>query len=96
LCGHGKFTLLTGIGGEAWIKSAKSANESLHIQIDTVQIGSGCDYTDLYGAWADEREIEESGCLLIRPDLHIAWRQKSNELDAEKLLHDALRNILSK
>jgi 2,4-dichlorophenol 6-monooxygenase len=96
LCGHGKFTLLTGIGGEAWIEAAKSASKFLNIAIETVKIGPGCHYTDLYGAWAEEREIEDNGCLLVRPDFYIAWRQTASPPAAERLLLSALTNILSR
>jgi 2,4-dichlorophenol 6-monooxygenase len=96
LCGHGKFTLLTGIGGERWIEAVKSVGKSLDMLIRTVKIGPGCEYTDLYGAWADEKETEDSGCLLVRPDFHVAWRQTSIQPDAEKLLLSAMSTILSK
>jgi 2,4-dichlorophenol 6-monooxygenase len=96
LCGHGKFTLLTGIGGEAWIEAAKSASKFLNIAIETVKIGPGCHYIDLYGAWAEEREIEDNGCLLVRPDFYIAWRQTASPPAAERLLLSALTNILSR
>ena len=96
LCGHGKFMLLTGIGGEAWIEAAKEVGKSLDIRIDTIKIGPGCDYTDLYGAWADEKETEDNGCLLIRPDLYVAWRQQSIQPNAGKLLLQAMRTILCK
>ena len=96
LCGHGKFILLTGIGGEAWIEAAKEVGKSVDIRIDTIKIGPGCDYTDLYGAWADEKETEDDGCLLIRPDLYVAWRQQSIQPNAGKLLLQAMRTILCK
>ncbi|HET6543083.1 MAG TPA: FAD-dependent monooxygenase [Chryseolinea sp.] len=96
LCGHGKFILLTGIGGEAWIEAVKEVGKSLDIRIDTIKIGPGCDYTDLYGAWADEKETEDDGCLLIRPDLYVAWRQQSIQPNAGKLLLQAMRTILCK
>jgi 2,4-dichlorophenol 6-monooxygenase len=95
-CGHGKFTLITGIGGDAWINAAKIAASELDITIDTIKIGAGCDYTDLYGAWADEREIEESGCLLVRPDFHVAMRQTTSQPDAEKILLNALHKLFGK
>ena len=96
LCGHGKFILLTGIGGDAWVEAAKEVSKSLDIRIDTIKIGPGCDYTDLYGAWADEKETEDNGCLLIRPDLFVAWKQQSIQPNAGKLLLQAMRTILCK
>ncbi len=96
LCGHGKFALFTGIGGEAWIQAAMEVGKSLDVRIDTIKVGPGCDYTDLYGAWADEKETEDSGCLLIRPDLYVAWRQQSVQPSAGKILLQAMRTILCK
>jgi 2,4-dichlorophenol 6-monooxygenase len=96
LCGRGKFQLLTGIGGEKWIEAVTSVGKSLGLQIGSVKIGPGCEYTDLYGAWADEKEIEDNGCLLVRPDFHVAWRQTSIQPNPEKLLLSAMSTILSK
>ena len=96
LCGRGNFTLFTGIGGEAWMEASKSVEKMLGLPIRVVKVGPGCDYTDLYGAWAEERETEDSGCLLIRPDFYVAWRQQTVKDDAEKLLYTALRSILNK
>jgi len=96
LCGRGKFTLFTGIGGEAWIEAAKSVEKALDIPINIIKVGPGCEYTDLYGAWADEREIEDSGCLLVRPDFYVAWRQRSTQPNAAELLLKALQTIFGK
>ena len=59
-------------------------------------MSDGSDYTDLYGAWADEKGIEDNGCLLIRPDLYVAWRQQSIQPNAGELLLQAMRKILCK
>jgi 2,4-dichlorophenol 6-monooxygenase len=29
---------------------------------------------DAYGTWEDVRDVESSGCVLVRPDQHVAWR----------------------
>ncbi len=96
VCGHGKFTLITGIGGDAWGDAAETAATALDIPIEIVKIGAGCKYVDLYGAWADEREINESGCLLVRPDFHIAMRQTTTRPNAEKILMDAFEKLFGK
>jgi len=94
--GKGEFTLFTSIGGEKWIEAAKELSKSLGININTVQIGPDRDYTDLYGAWAEVRDIKDSGCLLIRPDYHIAFRAKEVSQNAESDLKNAFENILGK
>jgi 2,4-dichlorophenol 6-monooxygenase len=96
LAGHGAFTLFTGIGGQAWVKVAKEIAAQLDIKINTIVVGAGCEYTDLYGDWAGIREIEESGCLLVRPDFHIALRQNVAQTDSVSVLSTALMQILGK
>jgi 2,4-dichlorophenol 6-monooxygenase len=51
------------------------------VEIAAFVIGPGRDVVDVYDDWAALREVGESGCVLIRPDLHIAWR-------SEELAHD--------
>ena len=74
ITGHGKFTLLTGIGGEAWVEAAKALSADFGVNIATRVIGPRREYEDLTGDWATTREIEDSGCLVVRPDHHVGWR----------------------
>lgn len=74
LVGKGRFSILTGIGGEAWIAAAATIAERFDLSLASYTIGPDRDLTDLYGEWAALREINEAGCLLVRPDGHIAWR----------------------
>lgn len=88
--GKGRFTLLTGIGGENWVRAAQAQD----IEIATVVIGPGRDYEDPYGDWARLSEIADAGALLVRPDGFVAFRHASAAADAGALLSDALRRIL--
>ncbi|MBX9366697.1 FAD-dependent monooxygenase [Streptomyces sp. WAC04114] len=88
--GRGRFTLLTGIGGEAWVRAA----EAQAVEIAAVVIGPGRQYEDPYGDWARLREVPDAGALLVRPDGFVAFRHASAGPDAEELLADALRRIL--
>ncbi|MFI0266089.1 FAD-dependent oxidoreductase [Streptomyces luteogriseus] len=88
--GRGRFTLLTGIGGEAWVRAA----EEQEVEIATVVIGPGQQYEDPYGDWARLREIPDAGALLVRPDGFVAFRHASAGTDAGELLAHALRRIL--
>jgi 2,4-dichlorophenol 6-monooxygenase len=74
LAGKGRFTLLTGIAGEAWVEAAATVAAELGIDLATSVIGPGRLHDDLYGDWARAREVAESGCVLVRPDAHVAWR----------------------
>ncbi|RRR73795.1 2,4-dichlorophenol 6-monooxygenase, partial [Streptomyces sp. RP5T] len=88
--GQGRFTLLTGIGGEDWVRAAGTQD----VEIATVVIGPGQQYEDPYGDWARLSEISDAGALLVRPDGFVAFRHASAAPDAGALLADALRHIL--
>ncbi|MBW8739718.1 MAG: FAD-dependent monooxygenase [Streptomyces turgidiscabies] len=88
--GRGRFTLLTGIGGDAWVRAAKAQP----LDIATVVVGPGQEYEDPYGDWAGLSEVSDAGVLLVRPDGFVAFRHAEAPEDAEQLLTDALRQIL--
>ncbi|OIK02162.1 FAD-dependent oxidoreductase [Streptomyces monashensis] len=88
--GRGRFTLLTGIGGDGWVRAAQAQE----IDIATVVIGPGQEYDDPYGDWARLSEVSDAGALLVRPDGVVAFRHASAAPDAEGLLTSALRRIL--
>ncbi|WP_455430963.1 FAD-dependent oxidoreductase [Streptomyces cadmiisoli] len=91
--GGGRFTLLTGTGGEDWVRAAKAQD----IEVATVVIGPGQDHEDPYGDWARLRETSDGGALLVRPDGFVCFRHASaaaNADEAHTLLSDALRRVL--
>lgn len=95
ITGKGRFTLLTGIGGEAWKRAAVAVSRVTNVPISAYSIGFRQDYYDSLYEWTKLREVGESGCVLVRPDRFIAWR--SQELTGtceEELLH-VVRSILS-
>ena len=94
LAPYGRFTVLTGIAGEAWVPAAAAVAKRLDVPLAAVVIGPGRDVDDLYYDWADQREVEESGALLVRPDKHIGWRSDGPPDDPEEALASALRAIL--
>ena len=74
LAGHGRFSLVTGIGGQPWLDAAAELGADLGLAITPVLIGPGQPYEDPYGTWAALREIDDGGVLLVRPDLYVAAR----------------------
>ena len=96
LVGQGRFTLITGIGGECWRKAANEANATLGVPLVVVTIGPDCDYEDPFGDWARSRGIEDDGALLVRPDQFVAWRSSSRASDQSALLHAVFRKILAR
>jgi 2,4-dichlorophenol 6-monooxygenase len=96
LCGHGRFTILTGIGGGAWAKAADAAGKALGIEIAVHVIGPGRDFQDLGGEWARVSEISDSGAILVRPDHHVCWRRPSVTANSGDELVAAMTAILSR
>jgi 2,4-dichlorophenol 6-monooxygenase len=94
LAGKGRFSLFTGVNGAAWAQAAAQASERSGVPIEVFVIGPGQAYEDLFGDWALAREVEESGCVLVRPDMHVAWRAQ----DASRLegLGEAMLAILGR
>ena len=96
LCGHGEFTLFTGIGGEAWVKAAETVGAELGLPIRTHVIGPRRPLEDHVGDFARASEISDSGCLLVRPDHHVAWRAKTIAADPAAELRRVLTHILAR
>ena len=89
------FALLTGPGGEPWAEAAKQASAATGVSIDVHVIGSGA-LLDPYGEWAALREVASTGCVLVRPDRHIAWRAAHLQPDSAGLLTAALAQVLGR
>ena len=94
LVGKGRFTLLTGIGGEAWKAATEELSKRIGITIVCFVIGPGREVLDLYDDWARLREIDESGCVLVRPDAHVGWRRQAVATDCTTELAGVMKQIL--
>jgi 2,4-dichlorophenol 6-monooxygenase len=89
------FTIFTGITGQAWADAAVNVAARLGIELKAVVIGEGREVQDLYGDWLRQREVEEDGVILVRPDKHIGWRANSMVQDPKAALTAVLAEILS-
>ncbi|MBP2479017.1 2,4-dichlorophenol 6-monooxygenase [Crossiella equi] len=97
LVGGGEFTVLTGLSGTAWVRAAAELTATTGLPLRTVRVGVP-EARDAYGDWSRLRETEESGCLLVRPDGHVAWRCGSAlpEAEAAVALAAAVNGVLSR
>lgn len=93
---YGRFTLVTGIAGEAWADAAAKVAAELGVPLEAVVIGPGREVIDIYYDWARIRGVEESGAVLVRPDSHVAWRAQTLADDPEQTLAGALRAVLGR
>ena len=95
LAGKGRFALLTGHGGQAWCEAAQSVARELGLEIACYRIGPFLDYEDLYGSWMRLSEVEETGCVLVRPDLYVAWRSARLVVCPAEVLAEVMKSVLS-
>ncbi len=96
LTGRGRFTILTGIGGEGWEEAAKAIGEEMGVDLIVHVIGPRRKYVDHVGDWARAREVTDSGCVLVRPDHHVAWRVDTIPDDPKAELARVFAKVLSR
>jgi 2,4-dichlorophenol 6-monooxygenase len=96
LAGKGRFCLLTGIAGEPWAEAAGEVADDLGVEVAAHVIGPGREFIDLYEDWAVAREVGEEGCVLVRPDAHVAWRSAGLVEDPAAELHRVLSAVLAR
>ncbi|MEM6636749.1 MAG: FAD-dependent monooxygenase [Pseudomonadota bacterium] len=96
LCGRGRWTLLTGIGGDEWSAAAEAATAAFGIALDVLKIGPRCTIEDHTGDWARTREVRDSGAILVRPDHHVAWRSDAVTNDPTADLTAVMGRILDR
>jgi hypothetical protein len=96
LAGKGRFTLFTGAGGDKWKDAARNVSKTLGVPIEGFSVGYRQDYEDVYFDWAKLRGVEESGCVLVRPDRFVAWRSMGVRDNCEERLLEVMGKILSR
>jgi len=95
VAGKQRFVLLLASEGEAWRDAAASVSAHLGVKVEVISIGPFMDYEDHYGQWRELVGIETNGCILVRPDLYIAWRSKSLVEDPTAELYGVMSQILN-
>jgi len=94
VCDYAGFTLIVGVGGEAWAGAAATVSSELGVPVRIARIGLRQDFDDLEGAWIKVRDVSDHGCLLVRPDRFIAWRSHDLPRDPVAALRQTMRTIL--
>lgn len=95
LAGKGRFTLFISIDGKGWREAAKVVEKELRVEIVTYSIGMGQEYEAVYNKWYHLCEVEEDGCVLVRPDNFVAWRSIRMVDDCVETLKKVFSRILS-
>jgi 2,4-dichlorophenol 6-monooxygenase len=88
------FALLTGVGGEGWARVAAEISARTGVPVRVHVIGGREGVADPYGEWASLRQVETTGCVLVRPDRHVAWRSMRYTPDSARQLPAVIRQVL--
>lgn len=96
ITGKGRFTILTGIGGQGWIDAARIVGDELGIDIACRTIGPRQQWQDYTGDWSRASEVRDSGVVLVRPDHHVAWRAEAKVADPAAELRRVLKSVLAR
>jgi 2,4-dichlorophenol 6-monooxygenase len=91
---HG-FTLFTGVGGHHWRASADQIATRICIPVTVHLIGERGGLYDPYGDWASRCEVDTTGCVLVRPDGHVAWRSYTSGPEVPQQLSEAVERALA-
>ncbi|MEU9116980.1 FAD-dependent monooxygenase [Streptomyces sp. NPDC048483] len=82
-----RFALLTGSGGDPWIRASREAADRLGVELIAHKIAPGAGVSDPEGRWPAIAGLAEDGALLVRPDQFVAWRTATlSDHPAEDLL----------
>jgi hypothetical protein len=87
-----RYTLFAGPDGGAWCEAGAAVSEALDVPLDCLTIGR--DVRDPEQCWTLRYGIDADGAVLVRPDGHVAWRQRSGATHPQLELEVALRRML--
>jgi len=89
-----RYTLFAGERGGAWRDAAREAAALLDVPLNAMTIGPSADVRDPEEQWTSIYGIEDDGAVLVRPDGHVAWRQRSGASQPRRELESAFRAML--
>ena len=89
-----RMVAVTGVSGAGWAEAAARVSAETGVEVRCFQIGPGCEIVDTFGDWRMQAEVTDSGCILVRPDGHVAWRQQMLTSNPAGDLGAAMKSIL--
>ena len=91
----GRFLLIAGEQGHAWLEAAAALAGEQGLPVDAARIGHvDGEYRDPQCRWLTVRGIGSDGALLVRPDRFVAWRRTRGVPDHRGALAEAFARVL--
>jgi putative polyketide hydroxylase len=88
------FALFAGERGAPCRDAARAVSTTLGVPMTAYTVGADSDVGDPEEQWAAAYGVESDGAVLVRPDGHVAWRQRSGVADPARAIEGALRTML--
>jgi hypothetical protein len=85
------FALFAGERGGPWRDAARAVSALLGVPMSAYTVGAEGDVGDPEGRWAAAYGVEKDGAVLVRPDGHVAWRERSGVSDPAREVERAMR-----
>ena len=93
----GRFVLIAGEDGQAWVDAARQVADAAGVPLDALRIGHiDGDLFDPRCTWLRHRGIGPEGAVLVRPDRFVAWRSIGAVADPAGELASALGAVLAR
>jgi 2,4-dichlorophenol 6-monooxygenase len=92
----GRFVLIAGEDGRAWVEAAHTIAENTGTVLTAVTVGADdSDLADVRLAWLRKRQIGRDGAVLVRPDRYVGFRSVGAVDNPLSVLSAALEQILA-
>jgi hypothetical protein len=91
----GRFVLLTGPQGDAWIDAATALASAARPELVAHRVG-GSELGDPEQGWQAAYELDPEGAVLVRPDGYVCWRNRAGAADPASVLREVFDQILSR
>jgi hypothetical protein len=92
----GKWVLLTGTDGGAWVDAIRGLPASTELGLRCFSFGAQGNVIDVDNRWTSAYGVRPNGATLIRPDGFIAWRANEARSNAVEVMRDAFERLMFK